>query len=103
MREASARKLRFASIIGWAFIVIAVVILFALSKLGDRGFPHETAALRAIQTIHTIHIMQAQYKLQYGRFATSLAELGPPASGAPSASAADLGASRELRPGTGHR
>jgi len=94
MREASARKLRFASIIGWAFIVIAVVILFALSKLGDRGFPHETAALRA---------MQAQYKLQYGRFATSLAELGPPASGAPSASAADLGASRELRPGTGHR
>ena len=41
-------------------------------------------------TIRTIHTAQAQYNSQYGRFATSLAELGPPASGAPSAAAADL-------------
>jgi type IV pilus assembly protein PilA len=31
-----------------------------------------------------------QYQSQYGRYATSLAELGPPASGAPSPAAADL-------------
>jgi type IV pilus assembly protein PilA len=88
MQEASARKSSFASVIGWAFIIVAVVILFALPKLlGDRMFHHETFAIKTIQTIHT---MQVQYKSQYGRFATSLAELGPPASGAPSAAAADL-------------
>ena len=31
-----------------------------------------------------------QYNSQFGRYATSLTELGPPASGGPSASAADL-------------
>ena len=34
--------------------------------------------------------MQVQYNSQYGRFATSLMELGPPASGAANADAADL-------------
>ena len=42
-------------------------------------------------SIRTIHTAQVQYSSQHGRFATSLAELGPPASGAaPSAAAADL-------------
>jgi hypothetical protein len=47
----------------------------------------EMAALTAIQTVHK---MQIQYQSQYGRYANSLAELGPPQSGAPSPSAADL-------------
>jgi hypothetical protein len=50
-------------------------------------FMRETAAIKAIQTIHQ---MEVQYQSQYGRYATSLTELGPPASGAPSPSAADL-------------
>ena len=47
----------------------------------------EAAAVKAIQRIQT---MQVQYYSQYGRFATSLTELGPPASGLANASSADL-------------
>jgi len=47
----------------------------------------ETAALKAIQTVNTA---QVRYKSQFGRFATSLTELGPPTSGTANASAADL-------------
>ena len=50
-------------------------------------FHDEAAAIKAIQTIQT---MQVQYNSQYGRFATSLTELGPPANGAANASSADL-------------
>src|SRR5712692_3699293 len=47
----------------------------------------EAAALQAIKAIHA---PQAQYQSQYGRFASTIAELGPPVSGAPSISAAGL-------------
>jgi type IV pilus assembly protein PilA len=50
-------------------------------------FMRETAAIKAIQTIHQ---MEVQFQSQYGRYAASLTELGPPASGAPNPSAADL-------------
>jgi type IV pilus assembly protein PilA len=36
-------------------------------------YANETAAVKAIQTVHT---MEAQYQSEYGRYATSLAELG---------------------------
>src|SRR5262249_11805058 len=44
----------------------------------------------ALKTINTLHTAQAQYYSQFGRYATSLTELGPPASGNATASAADL-------------
>src|ERR1700704_744143 len=47
----------------------------------------ELGALKAITTIHTA---QAQYQSQYGRYASTLAELGPAAAGAPNAAAAGL-------------
>ena len=47
----------------------------------------EAAAVTAIRTIHTV---QVEYNSEYGRFATSLTELGPPASGTANASSADL-------------
>jgi type IV pilus assembly protein PilA len=50
-------------------------------------FSQETAAIGAIRTLHTT---QVQYYSQYGRYATSLTELGPPTSGAPGPAAADL-------------
>jgi type IV pilus assembly protein PilA len=68
--------------------IILIIITIAMPKLSNaKRFAQETAALRAIQTIHTAEV---QYSSQYGRFATSLAELGPPATGAASPSAADL-------------
>jgi type IV pilus assembly protein PilA len=68
--------------------IILIIITIAMPKLTNaKKFAQETAALRAIQTIHTAEV---QYNSQYGRYAISLAELGPPASGAASAAAADL-------------
>ncbi|HTS30576.1 MAG TPA: prepilin-type N-terminal cleavage/methylation domain-containing protein [Bryobacteraceae bacterium] len=68
--------------------IILVIITIAVPKYQKTQiFVRETAAMKAIQTIHT---MEVQYQSQYGRFATSLAELGPPASGAPSPASADL-------------
>jgi type IV pilus assembly protein PilA len=68
--------------------IILIIITIAMPKLTNaKKFAQETAALRAIQTIHTAEV---QYNSQYGRYAVSLTELGPPASGAASAASADL-------------
>ena len=68
--------------------IILIIITIAMPKLTNaKMFAQETAALRAIQTIHTAEV---QYNSQYGRYAISLTELGPPASGAASAASADL-------------
>ena len=68
--------------------IILIIVTVAVPKLTNaRRFAQETAAINAIQTIHT---MQVQYNSQYGRYATTLTELGPPASGAANASSADL-------------
>ena len=68
--------------------IILIIITIALPKLSRaRMYSQETAAIAAIRTLHTA---QVQYNSQFGRFATSLAELGPPASGSANASSADL-------------
>lgn len=68
--------------------IILIIITIALPKLTRaRMYSQETAAIAAIRTLHTA---QVQYNSQFGRYATSLAELGPPASGAANQSAADL-------------
>jgi type IV pilus assembly protein PilA len=68
--------------------IILIIIMIAVPKMNKaQMFAKETAALGAIRALHSA---QVQYQAQYGRFATTLTELGPPASGASSASAADL-------------
>ena len=69
--------------------IILIIITIAVPKYQQTmRFTREMAALKAIQTIHQ---MEVQYQSQYGRYAVSLTELGPPQSGgAPSPSAADL-------------
>jgi type IV pilus assembly protein PilA len=77
-------------------IVIAIILIIlavALPKLTKaRMFAEEMGGQKAITTIHTA---QAQYFSQFGKFAGTLAELGPPASGSPGPAAADL-ISRDL-------
>lgn len=68
--------------------IILIIITIALPKLTRaRMYAQETAAVAAIRTLHTA---QVQYNSQFGRYATSLTELGPPASGNAGPSAADL-------------
>jgi type IV pilus assembly protein PilA len=68
--------------------IILIIITIALPRLSRaRMYSQETASIGAIRTLHTA---QVQYYSQYGKYAASLSELGPPASGAASPAAADL-------------
>ncbi|MBV9508022.1 MAG: prepilin-type N-terminal cleavage/methylation domain-containing protein [Acidobacteriia bacterium] len=84
------RNLRGFSLIELLIVIaiILIIVTVALPKLNNATrYAHETAAIKAIQTIQT---MQVQYNSQYGRYAASLTELGPPATGAASAASSDL-------------
>jgi type IV pilus assembly protein PilA len=72
-------------------IVIAIILIIAaiaVPKMNNQmQAAHEMAAIRQITTIHQA---ETQYYSQFGRYAVSLAELGPPASGAATTASADL-------------
>ncbi len=72
-------------------IVIAIILIIlgvALPRLNQaRITANEMSAVRSITVIHTA---EQQYMSQYGKFASSLDELGPPTSGNASATSADL-------------
>ncbi|HXK06014.1 MAG TPA: prepilin-type N-terminal cleavage/methylation domain-containing protein [Verrucomicrobiae bacterium] len=68
--------------------IILIIIMIAAPRLSRaRMYSQETAAVAAIKTIHTAEV---QYYSQFGKYAVSLTELGPPASGAAGPAAADL-------------
>lgn len=68
--------------------IILIILTIAVPKYQTAQMhARETAALGAVKTIHTA---QVQYYSQFGRYATSLIELGPPTSGAAGPAAADL-------------
>jgi prepilin-type N-terminal cleavage/methylation domain-containing protein len=84
------RDRRGFSLIELLIVVAIILILAAIAapKLNqNRMYTQETAAISQIKSIHTA---QVQYYSQFGRYATALAELGPPASGAEGMAAANL-------------
>ena len=61
--------------------IILIILAIAVPKLGSAKMnANEMAVLRELQTITSIEI---QYMSQFGRYATTLAELGPPPAEAP--------------------
>ncbi len=75
--------------IGGVSILLGILILaLAIPNLNKtRGVARE---MMALQGIRTLHIAETQYMSEYASYATTMAQLGPPASGAPTAQAADL-------------
>ncbi len=72
-------------------IVVAIVLIIAaiaVPKL-DKARMH-TQEMAAIEQIKTIQAGEAMYYSQFGKFATKLEELGPPAGGPAGPAAADL-------------
>src|SRR5437667_486374 len=68
--------------------IILIIITIAVPKYNrTQMYMRETAAIKAIQTIHQVEV---QYQSQFGKFAGSLTELGPPASVAPGPASAAL-------------
>jgi len=69
--------------------IILIILAIALPRLNKATmYAKELAAQASIA--RTIHPAEAQYMSQYGRYAVTLQELGPPTSGQPSQAAADL-------------
>ena len=90
MRELRRHGRRGFSLIELLIVVAIILILAAIAapKLNqNRMHAQETAAIRQVGTIHTA---QTQYYSQFGRYAATLAELGPPPSGQATAAASDL-------------
>ncbi len=72
-------------------IVVAIILIIAaiaVPKL-DKARMH-TQEMAAVEQIKTLQAAQSMYYSQFGKFATKLEELGPPASGAAGPAAADL-------------
>src|SRR5512138_2159192 len=86
---ARRRRLGFTLIELLIVIAIIVVLISAAAPKFSQYLMNarETAAMGAIRTIHTA---QTQYSSQFGKYASSLTELGPPASGQEGLSAANL-------------
>lgn len=73
---------------GLLLFLMLLIVAIALPRLSRaRMSVQETAAIMAIQTINTA---QVQYYSQFGRYATVLTELGPPASGNANAASANM-------------
>jgi len=68
--------------------IILVIIGIALPKFNVAQM--NSRELAAQQEIRTLTTAQVQYQSQFGNFATTLAQLGPPTSGAPGPAGADL-------------
>jgi type IV pilus assembly protein PilA len=72
-------------------IVMAIIVILAIIAVGPMdqqlNISHETSAIQEIKTIHTA---EAQYYAQFGKYAASLAALGPSAASATGPEAAGL-------------
>ena len=91
-RSCSKRRLRARgfSLIELLIVIsiILVILAVAVPKLNTaKENANEMVVIREIQTIHQA---QTQYQSQFGKYAATLNELGPPTSGGPGAQAADL-------------
>jgi len=72
-------------------IVIAIILIILTIAVPKMNVAQMNAREMAIiKEIQTINAAQTQYLSQFGKFAASVAELGPPASGGSGASAAGL-------------
>jgi type IV pilus assembly protein PilA len=68
--------------------IILIIAAIAVPKMNKQlMLAREQAAIRQITTIHQA---ETQYYSQYGKYAATLTELGPPASGADGPTAANI-------------
>jgi hypothetical protein len=72
-----------------SLLVSAVIVTTIVLPKLDRARA-QAQEMSAIQRVLTLHRAQAQYYVQFGRYASNLKELGPASTEAPGPAAADL-------------
>src|SRR5580698_3535234 len=74
-------------------LLIVISIILIIAAIAVPKMNHQLMLAReqaAIRQIGTLHQAETQYYSQYGKYAATLTELGPPASGADSPTAANI-------------
>jgi prepilin-type N-terminal cleavage/methylation domain-containing protein len=71
-------------------IVIAIILTILTIAACERQNQDRAGEMAVVREIQTINAAQAQYMSEFGKFAASLAELGPPGGGGSGASAGGL-------------
>lgn len=84
------RSRRGFSLIELLIVIAIILVIAAIAAPRLMSAKQQAQEMAAIRQINTIHTGQTQYMSQFGKFAESLAQLGPPASGSPGPGASDL-------------
>lgn len=84
------RRRRGFSLIELLIVISIILIIAAIAVPKMNTQLMNSREMAAIEHIRSLHQAQTQFYSQFGRYAASLAELGPPASGTAGPNAADI-------------
>lgn len=84
------RSQRGFSLIELLIVIAIILVIAAMAAPKLTSARMQAQEMAAVTQIRTIQQAQVQYQSQFGKFATTLTELGPPNNGQPGPSAADI-------------
>lgn len=84
------RSKRGFSLIELLIVIAIILVIAAMAAPKLTSARMQAQEMAAVTQIRTLHQAQVQYQSQFGKFATTLAELGPPNNGQAGPSAADI-------------
>lgn len=84
------RSRRGFSLIELLIVIAIILVIAAMAAPKLTSARMQAQEMAAVTQIRTIHQAQVQYQSQFGKFATTLVELGPPTNGQPGPAAADI-------------
>jgi len=84
------RARRGFSLIELLIVIAIILVIAAMAAPKLTSARMQAQEMAAVTQIRTIQQAQVQYQSQFGKFATTLNELGPPNNGQPGPSAADI-------------
>ena len=84
------RRTRGFSLIELLVVIAIILVILAIALPNAKKALLNTAETAVIREVQTINQAQMQYMSQYGRYAATLTELGPPSSGSAGLQAAEL-------------
>jgi type IV pilus assembly protein PilA len=90
MRVNRRRRESGFSLIELLIVIAIILIILTIAVPKYQGARMNAVEMGVINEIRTVNQMQVQYMSQFGKYASTLAELGPPTSGGPGPQAADL-------------